>query len=256
MYAAVDGRPYRLSFYRVRLPSSPAGVGRTRLSGEGGGGGVPAFLPPGSRWTGVEAPVFAVPCSLPRPDGCGAPPRYPQPSLPPLLPFYPSLGRPGEAAALARRGGRHLGEEAWVRLSGSVLQVEGPGGRRSLPLPKGGVVYARRLVVLGGRAGVAVTLAGEEVALRGEVGGRGLGVLAEGSLHLYGAKVEGHLLARQGEVVGEGEVVGTLASFGPQAPGVRVVFRPGPPPPGWPRWPGGVVVLPLEVVPWPKARRP
>ncbi|MCX7851073.1 hypothetical protein, partial [Thermus sp.] len=163
-------------------------------------------------------------------------------------PFYPSLGRPGEARALARRGGVHLGPEAWVRLAGKEVLVEGPGPRRRLPLPRGGVVYAERLVLLGGRAALPVTLAGGEVAVRGEASGPLLGVLAEGSLHLHGARVEGHLLARGGGVLGQGEVRGSLASLG-EAPGVRVVHRPaGEPPPGFPRWPGGRFGFPLWAV--------
>lgn len=250
-YAAVDGRPYRLRLYRAELPRAPSGVGRVQLSGPPPKGvDVPAFLPLGAPWAFPQAPVWAVPCSMPRPDGCGAPPRYPVPPRPPLLPFYPGLGRPGEAEALARKAGVHLGEEAWVRLQGERLRVEGPGPARTLALPRNGVVYAHRLVVLGGRASRPVTLAGQEVALRGEAEGEGLGVLAEGSLALHGARVRGHLLARTGEVRGEGQVEGSLASFGAQAPGVRVRFRPGPPPPGWPRWPGGAAALPLEARPW------
>lgn len=243
------GYGFRVRYYRGEFPTHPARLARVQLSGRPPEPEGPSFLPPGAPWRGERRAVFWVPCIYPLPDRCGQPPQGKPPTAPPFyLPFYPSLGQPGEARLAARRGGVYLGHEAWVRLAGKELLVEGPGPRRRLLLPRNGVVFAERLVLLGGKAALPVTLAGGEVAVQGEVSGPLLGVLAEGSLHLLGARVEGHLLVRGGGVLGRGEVRGSLASLG-EAPGVRVVYRPAEkPPPGFPRWPRERFGFPLGAV--------
>lgn len=182
-------------------------------------------------------------CREPTPAGCRfqAPLGKRAPLYEPLGPYFP-LGRPGDARALARKGGLDLGPFAAVRLEplgrDTLLLVEGHKGVRRLRVPPGRVVWADFLVVRGGRAGSGpLTLAGAWVEAFAPVGGEALGLLSEGPLFLKGrGEVRAALLARRDAVRPQGEVrvVGSAAAY--RHTPLELAFRPSEPP-GFPLLP-------------------
>ena len=248
---AVEGKVYQGVAFVPAYPTGLGGYAWVYLQG-----------PPDP---GTKGPVYAATplrprpgeltltasCPQPGPEGCRAALR----PLGPPSPLYrpealpPSLGSPGEAEALARREGLHLGPRARVSLAAqggwTLLRVEGRGtyrlGQGVLVDPKGarrpfnGVVYAGVMQVLGGQAAQPLTLAGETLEALAPLGGEGLGLLSEGWLRLLGpGRVRAALLARRGPVEAAPgvEVVGSVAAW--HHTPLPLVFRPSEPP-GFPR---------------------